>query len=118
MNLEGANSGCLGAEVPQRDQGRRPGRESGGRSTPEADDFSQLKGYLDVTSGILGGHAPPPLNPPVSLELNEARDYVILGCIGISWTICKQSAPRFSQIPTQTPHHSIFTGRMLFPTPN
>ena len=33
---------------------------------------------------------------------------------GISWTICKQSAPRCRQITTPTPHHSIFTGRMLF----
>jgi len=41
--LEGANSGGLG-----------------GRSPPEADDFSQLKGYLDVTSGILGAMAPWP----------------------------------------------------------
>jgi len=66
MNFEGANSGGLGTEVPQRGQGRSPGRGSGGRSPPEADDFSQLKGYLDVTSGILGGMAPwPPLNPPV-----------------------------------------------------
>ena len=44
MNLEGANSGGLGD-----------------RSPPEADDFSQLKVYLDilwtdlVTCGILGG---------------------------------------------------------------
>jgi len=30
---------------------------------------------------------------------------------GISWTICKQSAPRSRQITTPTPHHSIFTGR-------
>ena len=45
MNLEGANSGG----VPSGVQGR----------PPEADDFSQLKGYLDVTSGILGGgHGP------------------------------------------------------------
>ena len=29
-----------------------------------------------------------------------------------------QSAPRFRQITTLTPHHSIFTARMLFPTPN
>ena len=29
-----------------------------------------------------------------SLDLNEARDDGILGCSGISWTICKQSAPR------------------------
>ena len=60
MNLERANSGCLGDGSP--------GRGSGGRSPPEADDFSQLKGYLDVTSGILGAAWPPwpPLNPPVS----------------------------------------------------
>jgi len=29
-----------------------------------------------------------------SLDLNEARDDGALGCSGISWTICKQSAPR------------------------
>jgi len=52
MNLEGAIRGVT-SEV----QGRRPGRESGGRSSPEADDFSQFKGYLAVTSGILGGSA-------------------------------------------------------------
>jgi len=37
---------------------------------------------------------------------------------GISWTICKQSAPRCGQITTTTPHHPIFTGRMMFLTPN
>jgi len=37
---------------------------------------------------------------------------------GISWTICKQSASRSRQITTPTPHHSIFTGQMLFLTPN
>ena len=37
---------------------------------------------------------------------------------GISWTTCKQSAPRSRQITTLTPHHSIFTGRVLFLTPN
>ena len=37
---------------------------------------------------------------------------------GISWTICKQSAPRSRQLITSIPHHSIFTGRLLFPTPN
>ena len=51
MNLEGANSGGLGD-----------------RSPPEADDFSQLKVYLDmlwtdlVTCGILGGYGP--FGPP------------------------------------------------------
>jgi len=53
-----------------------------------------------------------------SLDLNKARDNGVWGCSGISWTICKQSAPRFRQIATPTPHHSIFTGRMLFLTPN
>jgi len=37
---------------------------------------------------------------------------------GISWTICKQFAPRSRQITTSTPHHSMFTGRTLFLTPN
>ena len=34
----------------------------------------------------------------------------------ISWTICKQSTPLCRQITTPTPHHSIFTGQMLFLT--
>jgi len=37
---------------------------------------------------------------------------------GISWTTCKQSAPRSRQITTATPHRSIFTGWMLLLTPN
>jgi len=43
-----------------------------------------------------------------SLDLNEARDDGVLGCSGISWTICKQSAPHSRQKTTPTPHHSIF----------
>jgi len=46
------------------------------------------------------------------------RDDGVLERGGISWTRCKQSAPCFSQITTPTPHHSIFTDRMLFLTPN
>jgi len=38
--------------------------------------------------------------------------------VASAWTIYKQSAPRCRQITTPTPHHSIFTGRMLFLTPN
>jgi len=53
-----------------------------------------------------------------SLDLNEARDDGISGCSGISWTICKQSVPRSTQITTPAPHHSIFADRMLFLTPN
>jgi len=49
-----------------------------------------------------------------SLDLNEARDYGVLACSGISWTICKQSAPYSRQIATPTPHQSVFTGWMLF----
>ena len=37
---------------------------------------------------------------------------------GICWTMYKQSAPRSRQITTPTPHHSIFTGQMLFLMPN
>ena len=37
---------------------------------------------------------------------------------GISWTICKQSAPRCRQKNTATPRHSFFTSWMLFLTPN
>jgi len=36
----------------------------------------------------------------------------------ISWTICEQFAPCSRQITSPTPHHSIFTGRMLFLMPN
>jgi len=53
-----------------------------------------------------------------SLDLNEARYGGVLGCSSISWTICKQCAPRFRQITTPTPRHSVFTGRMLFLTSN
>jgi len=42
----------------------------------------------------------------VSLDLNEARDDEVLGCSGMSWTICKQSAPRSRQMTTPTPHYS------------
>jgi len=37
---------------------------------------------------------------------------------GISWTICKQYAPRSREITTPSPHQSIFTGQMLFLMPN
>ena len=53
-----------------------------------------------------------------SLILNETRDDRVLGCSDISWTICKQSAPRSRQITTPTPHRSIFTCQMLFLTPS
>ena len=42
-----------------------------------------------------------------SLDLNEARDDGVLGWSGISWTICKQSAPRSRQITTPTPQSSL-----------
>jgi len=35
---------------------------------------------------------------------------------GISWSVCKQSAPRSRPITTPAPHHSTFTGRMLLLT--
>jgi len=43
-----------------------------------------------------------------SLDLNETRDDGVLECCGISWTICKQSAPRCRQITTPPPRHSSF----------
>jgi len=36
---------------------------------------------------------------------------------GIRWAICKY-APRSRQITTPVPHHSVFTGRMPFLSPN
>jgi len=42
-----------------------------------------------------------------SLDLNEARDYGVLGCSGVSWTMCKQSAPRCRQITTPTNTSSL-----------
>jgi len=53
-----------------------------------------------------------------SLDLKAARGDGVLGCSGISWTLCKQSAPHCRQITTPTPHHSIFTGWILFLMPN
>ena len=44
-----------------------------------------------------------------SLHLNKARDDGVLGCSGISWTVCKQCAPNSRQIITPTPHHSLYT---------
>ena len=47
-----------------------------------------------------------------SLDLNDARDDGVWGCSDISWTMCKQSAPRSRQITTPASHHSS-----LFLTP-
>ena len=45
-----------------------------------------------------------------SLDLNDVRDDGVWGCSAISWTVCKQSAPRSRQIRLTTPahHNSIF----------
>jgi len=54
-----------------------------------------------------------------SQDLSEAQQMLgFWDASGISWTICKQSAPRSRQITTPAPYHSIFTGRMLFLMPN
>ena len=53
-----------------------------------------------------------------SLDLNQERHDRVLRSSGIRWTICKQSAPHSRQITTSIPHHSIFTGWMLFLMPN
>jgi len=41
-----------------------------------------------------------------------------LGGSGISWTICKSFAPRFRQITTPVPHHSVFADRTPLLPPN
>jgi len=46
-----------------------------------------------------------------NLDFTEARGS------GMSWAICK-SAPCSRQTTTRAPHHSVFTGRMLFLPPN
>jgi len=53
-----------------------------------------------------------------SLDLKRQKITEFSDGSGISWTICKQSAPHSRQITMPTPHHSVFTGQMLFPTPN
>jgi len=42
----------------------------------------------------------------------------MIGGIDISWTICKSFAPRSRQITMPLPHHSVFTCRMPFLSPN
>jgi len=53
-----------------------------------------------------------------SLDLNEAGDDGVLGCSGISWTICKQSAPCSGEITTPTPHHSLLQAGCSFWRPS
>ena len=54
---------------------------------------------------------------PVWIQIS-GDDGVFWDGSGIGWTICKQSAPRSRHTTTPTPHHSMFTGRMLSLTPN
>ena len=48
-----------------------------------------------------------------SRDLNEAREDGVLGCSGVSWTICKHSAPRSRQIPTPAPHSPCSGGCLV-----
>jgi len=50
-----------------------------------------------------------------NLDFTEARD--IEWQWVMSWAMCK-SAPRSTQITMPAPHHSVFTGRMPFLSPN
>jgi len=48
------------------------------------------------------------------MDINKARD------MGWQWhqpDICNSFLPHFRQITMPTPHHSIFTGQILFLTP-
>ena len=74
--------------------------------------------YTRLTASIPGNLVIQYQNGEASLDLNEARDDGVSGCSGIRWTICKHSAPHSRQITTRTPHHSVFTGRVLFLMPN
>jgi len=38
----------------------------------------------------------------------------MVGGSGISWTICKSFAPRFRQMATPVPHHSVLTGQINY----
>ena len=74
--------------------------------------------YTRLTASIPGNLVIQYQKGEASLDLNEARDDGVSGCSGIRWTICKHSAPHSRQITTRTPHHSVFTGRVLFLMPN
>jgi len=74
--------------------------------------------YTCLMASFPGQHGLPYQKGKTSWDLNEARDDGVLGSSGISWIICKQSAPCSRHITTPAPHHSIFTGRMLFLMPN
>ena len=69
-----------------------------------------------------------PLNGPLSRTTQVSRTrkvkpiWILLeqetvGGSGIRWAVYK-SAPHCRQITTQAPHHSVFTGRMPFLSPN
>ena len=88
-------------------------------------------GYLSGVRCRLFAYGPAdatalhPLNSPLSGTTQVSRyqkgktnlDFTGARDSGISWAICK-SAPRSRQITMPAPHHSVFTGRMPFLTPN
>ena len=53
-----------------------------------------------------------------NLDFNETTDDRVAASSGISWTICKSFVPRSRQKTTPAPRHWVFTGWMLFLTPN
>jgi len=69
---------------------------------------------LPLFQDNLSNAAPERLNNQSGLWWNKRW----LGGSGISRTICTSFAPCSRQITTPAPHHFIFTGRMLFLTPN
>ena len=58
--------------------------------------------YMRLTASFPGKQG------KTSLDLNEVEMMGFGEGSGISWTICKQSAPRSRQTTTPTPYHSIF----------
>ena len=65
--------------------------------------YTHLTASFPRQSGQVGTRKAKPVGIYMRQEMMGFRDGS-----GISWTICKQSAPRSRQITTSTPHHSIF----------
>jgi len=75
--------------------------------------------FMHLFNGLFSGTTWVSLHQEgkTSQHLNEARDD---GCFGMATASAGPYANNLHLAPDRqpTPHHSIFTGRMLFPMPN
>ena len=87
--------------------------------SPAVDNHHHYYSYTGLTASFPGqpGQAGTRKIKPVWIKTRQLM-IRFWADSSISWTICKQSAPRSRQTTTPTPHHSIFTGRTLLLTPN